>query len=139
MLADTVMLEFNQYTPGSRWRQTAINRKDHREAGNEGDGFYGGIRKLHGNEEIAMWKRLWPTKILEQFLLIHFQTSSGPFYLVSHDAIKHQSFQVNHILSLDSMPKSCDLAFRNMILKLDITFNFSQGHVEVLCFSVNGN
>lgn len=65
VLADTVMLEFNQYTPGSRWRRTAINRKDHREAGNEGDGFYGGIRKLHSKEEIAMWKRLWPTEVLE--------------------------------------------------------------------------
>ncbi|RWR79749.1 F-box-like protein isoform X1 [Cinnamomum micranthum f. kanehirae] len=63
--SDTVMLEFNQYTPGSRWRRTAINRKDHREAGNEGDGFYGGIRKLHSKEEIAMWKRLWPAEVLE--------------------------------------------------------------------------
>ncbi|KAF9600591.1 hypothetical protein IFM89_011120 [Coptis chinensis] len=27
--SDTVVLEFNQYTPGSRWRQTIIDRKDH--------------------------------------------------------------------------------------------------------------
>ncbi|KAJ8635391.1 hypothetical protein MRB53_009658 [Persea americana] len=62
---DTVMLEFNHYTPGSRWRQTTLNRKHHWEEGNEADGFYGGVRKLHNKEEIAVWKRLWPTEVLE--------------------------------------------------------------------------
>jgi hypothetical protein len=62
---DTVVLEFHQYTPGSRWRSTAINRKEHREEGDEADGFYGGIRKLYNNEEISRWKRLWPTEVLE--------------------------------------------------------------------------
>ncbi|KAJ4972027.1 hypothetical protein NE237_005126 [Protea cynaroides] len=62
--SDTVILEFNQYTPGSRWRRTSISRKDHQEEGNEAEGFYGGIRKLY-NEEISMWKRLWPTEVLE--------------------------------------------------------------------------
>ena len=65
MISDTVVLEFNQYTPGSRWRRTIISRKDHREEGNESDGFYGGIRKLHKSEEIATWKSLWPRDILE--------------------------------------------------------------------------
>ncbi|XP_058078852.1 F-box protein At2g32560-like [Magnolia sinica] len=63
--SDTVMLEFNQYTHGSRWRRTAINRKDHREEGNESVGFYAGIRKLQSKEEISMWKRLWPKEVLE--------------------------------------------------------------------------
>lgn len=63
--SDTVVLEFNQYTPGSRWRRTIVNRKDHREEGNESDGFYGGIRKLHTSDEIATWKSLWPREILE--------------------------------------------------------------------------
>ncbi|KAL9233572.1 hypothetical protein vseg_008552 [Gypsophila vaccaria] len=63
--SDTVVLEFNQYTPGSRWRTTNVSRKDHREEGNESDGFYGGIRKLYKNNEIATWKRLWPREILE--------------------------------------------------------------------------
>lgn len=63
--SDTVVLEFNQYTPGSRWRTTNIDRKDHREEGNEADGFYGGIRKLQSNEEISMWRRLWPSDVLE--------------------------------------------------------------------------
>ncbi|XP_019437070.1 PREDICTED: F-box protein At2g26850-like [Lupinus angustifolius] len=62
---DMVILEFNQYTPGSRWRQTMINRKHHREQGNQIDGFYGGIRKLESKEEISMWKNLWPTKVVE--------------------------------------------------------------------------
>lgn len=63
--SDTIILEFNQYSPGSRWRRTVIDRKDHREEGNETDGFYGGIRKLYDNHEIATWRRLWPTDVLE--------------------------------------------------------------------------
>ncbi|XP_027080008.1 F-box protein At2g26850-like [Coffea eugenioides] len=63
--SDSVVLEFNQYTPGSRWRTTTLSRKDHREGGNEADGFYGGIRNLQRNEEISTWKKLWPTEILE--------------------------------------------------------------------------
>lgn len=65
MVTETLILEFNQYTPGSRWRKTTINRKDHREEGNEADGFYGGIRKVNNEEEIKMWKRLWPVEVLE--------------------------------------------------------------------------
>jgi len=60
-----MVLEFNQYTVGSRWRKTMINRRDHREKGNEEDGFYGGIRKINCKEDIEMWKRLWPSSILE--------------------------------------------------------------------------
>ncbi|KAF3791954.1 F-box protein [Nymphaea thermarum] len=64
-LNDTVILEFNQYAPGSRWRRTAISRKDHREEGNEAGGFYGGIRKLSSKDEISTWRHLWPHDILE--------------------------------------------------------------------------
>ena len=60
-----VMLEFKQYSPGSRWREVVIDRKDHREVGNEEDGFYAGIRKLYKNDEISVWKGLWPTQSLE--------------------------------------------------------------------------
>ncbi|XAR60276.1 hypothetical protein NMG60_11033576 [Bertholletia excelsa] len=63
--SDTVVLEFNHYTPGSRWRQTFINRRGHREEGNEADGFYGGIRKLYIEDEISTWRRLWPAEVLE--------------------------------------------------------------------------
>ncbi|KAK9154397.1 hypothetical protein Sjap_001877 [Stephania japonica] len=62
--SDTVVLEFNQYTPGSRWTRATINRKNHREEGNEMEGFYGGIRKLDSNQEITTWKRLWPAEAL---------------------------------------------------------------------------
>ncbi|KAI3446582.1 hypothetical protein Pfo_003247 [Paulownia fortunei] len=64
-ISDTVILEFKQYKIGSRWRKTAISRKDHRETGNEADGFYGGIRKICKKEEIAKWKHLWPNCTLE--------------------------------------------------------------------------
>ncbi|CAA0812839.1 F-box protein [Striga hermonthica] len=57
---DNVILEFKQYSTDSRWRKVVVSRKDHRETGNETDGFYGGIRKLHKKEEIAKWKELWP-------------------------------------------------------------------------------
>ncbi|KAH6834283.1 F-box family protein [Perilla frutescens var. hirtella] len=63
--SETVVLEFKQYTPGSRWRRTIVSRKDHREEGDEADGFYGGIQKLCGEEEISMWKKLWPAEVLE--------------------------------------------------------------------------
>ncbi|XP_030519579.2 F-box protein At2g26850-like isoform X1 [Rhodamnia argentea] len=63
--SDNVILEFNQYPADSRWRRTVINRREHREAGTEGNGFYGGIRKLSTNEEISTWKRLWPAHVME--------------------------------------------------------------------------
>ncbi|KAL8480198.1 hypothetical protein ACS0TY_026936 [Phlomoides rotata] len=63
--SETVVLEFQQYTRGSRWRRTIVNRKDHREEGNEADGFYGGVRRLCGNHEISRWKKLWPAQVLE--------------------------------------------------------------------------
>ncbi|CAA2997302.1 F-box protein At2g32560-like [Olea europaea var. sylvestris] len=63
--SETLVLEFNQYARGSRWRTKSLNRKDHREEGNEADGFYGGIRKLKSNEETSVWKKLWPAEVLE--------------------------------------------------------------------------
>ncbi|KAK4764225.1 hypothetical protein SAY87_013663 [Trapa incisa] len=63
--SDTVVLQFNHYAPGSRWRQTIVDRRNHREEGNEAYGFYGGIRKLDTEAEIAVWKRLWPSQVLE--------------------------------------------------------------------------
>lgn len=65
LVTDTVVLEFSQYPVGSQWRQTMISRRDHREVGNEADGFYGGIRKLYKDEEIAMWMSLRPKQALE--------------------------------------------------------------------------
>ncbi|OIW02804.1 hypothetical protein TanjilG_29580 [Lupinus angustifolius] len=64
-ISDTVVLEFNQYTPDSRWRRTTISKKDHREEGNEADGFYGGIRKIKNANEISIWKNLWPSEVLD--------------------------------------------------------------------------
>lgn len=64
-VTDMVMLEFKQYAPGSRWRHMTINRKEHREEGNEAEGFYGGIKKLYNKDEICTWQRFWPNDILE--------------------------------------------------------------------------
>ncbi|KAG6513860.1 F-box protein At2g32560-like [Zingiber officinale] len=64
-MSNSIVLEFNQYTAGSRWRRASIDRKSHREEGNETDGFYGGIRKLQSQDEIFKWRELWPTDALE--------------------------------------------------------------------------
>ncbi|XP_062207181.1 F-box protein At2g26850-like isoform X2 [Phragmites australis] len=61
---DMVVLEFQHYAPGSRWRQTTVSRKDHREKGDETDGFYGGIRKLQSKDEISTWRRFWPVDVI---------------------------------------------------------------------------
>ncbi|XP_020596493.1 F-box protein At2g26850-like [Phalaenopsis equestris] len=50
---DNIVLEFNHYAPGSRWRKKIINRNEHREDGSE-DGFYGGIRKVQKKEDISV-------------------------------------------------------------------------------------
>ncbi|KAK4272437.1 hypothetical protein QN277_020997 [Acacia crassicarpa] len=63
--SDMVVVEFRQYAVGCRWRQTVVNRKQHREEGDEMDGFYGGIRKLFSEEEIRRWTILWPTKLVQ--------------------------------------------------------------------------
>ncbi|PKU73894.1 F-box protein At2g26850-like [Dendrobium catenatum] len=60
--SDTIVLEFNHYAPGSRWRRKIINRKEYREDGNE-DGFYGGIRKVQKKEEISVWKQFCPAEV----------------------------------------------------------------------------
>ncbi|MCD7454939.1 hypothetical protein HAX54_026535 [Datura stramonium] len=78
--SETVVLEFKQYTPGSRWRQAVINRKDHREVGNEADGFYGGIRKLYSDKEISVWKRHWPSCTLNSTKQELFTFSLFKFY-----------------------------------------------------------
>jgi hypothetical protein len=62
--ADKIVLEFQHYAPGSRWRQTTVSRKGHRETGDETDGFYGGIRKLRSKDEITTWRRFWPVDVL---------------------------------------------------------------------------
>lgn len=64
LLADAIVLEFKHYAPGSKWRQTTVSRKDHREKGDETDGFYGGIRKLQTKDEITTWRRFWPVDVL---------------------------------------------------------------------------
>lgn len=62
--SDKVILEFKQYEPGSQWRETTIWRKNHREVGDEVNGYYGGIRKLSDKHEILMWQQHWPTEAM---------------------------------------------------------------------------
>ncbi|KAG0477065.1 hypothetical protein HPP92_013906 [Vanilla planifolia] len=62
--SDTLVLSSTS-TPMARGGDGGDKPKDHREEGNETDGFYGGIRKLHDKDEISKWKQLWPPGILE--------------------------------------------------------------------------
>ncbi|GMN21351.1 hypothetical protein TIFTF001_047268 [Ficus carica] len=65
---DTIVVEFNQYPPGSTWRRTMISRKYHPKEGNGVDGFYGGIRKLSTDEEeIAKWLSNWQNQVMEEY------------------------------------------------------------------------
>ncbi|KAG8367823.1 hypothetical protein BUALT_Bualt16G0112700 [Buddleja alternifolia] len=64
-ISDTVILEFKQYDIESRWRKMTIGRKEYRENGNKADGFYGGIRKIYKEDDIARWEHLCPNCILE--------------------------------------------------------------------------
>ncbi|CAN6823010.1 hypothetical protein Bca4012_028501 [Brassica carinata] len=62
---ENVVMEFRQFRPESPWKTTVLNRKDHRETGNEVSGFYGGVKKLGTEEEVSTWKRLWPSQVLD--------------------------------------------------------------------------
>ncbi|GJX58223.1 hypothetical protein Tco_0289613 [Tanacetum coccineum] len=52
------------YGTSSRWRAVVIDRRDHREVGNEADGFYADIRKLYNDTDISFLKSIWPTQPL---------------------------------------------------------------------------
>ncbi|CAH2058566.1 unnamed protein product [Thlaspi arvense] len=64
-LDENVVMEFRQFRPDSPWRTTVLNRKEHRETGNESNGFYGGVKKLATEEEVSTWKQLWPAQVLQ--------------------------------------------------------------------------
>lgn len=63
--AENVVMEFRQFRPELPWKTTVLNRKEHRETGNEVSGFYGGVKKLGTEEEVSTWKRLWPSQVLD--------------------------------------------------------------------------
>lgn len=64
LMTDKVVLEFNQYDPGSRWRETIISRSNHREVGDGVHGFFGGIRKIYDKYEISLWQKHWPPEAM---------------------------------------------------------------------------
>ncbi|KAK7344867.1 hypothetical protein VNO77_15052 [Canavalia gladiata] len=61
--SDTLIVEFRQYPETSSMRRTRLSRKNNGEQGNQIGGYYGGIRKLHNEEEIETWKKLFPLQI----------------------------------------------------------------------------
>ncbi|KAJ1427861.1 F-box-like domain superfamily [Sesbania bispinosa] len=61
--SDMLIVEFQQYPEGSNMRRITLSRKNYGEQGNQVGGFYGGIRKLHNEDEIETWKKLFSRQI----------------------------------------------------------------------------
>ena len=102
-LLDTIMLEFKHYAAGSRWRQTTVSRKDHREKGDETDGFYGGIRKLQTKDEISTCRRFWPVDVLIRtlrYLSLHCTAD----YLLVVAELRRSSEECTHLVLLLTPP-----------------------------------
>ncbi|XP_061364788.1 F-box protein At2g32560-like [Gastrolobium bilobum] len=59
----TLIVEFKQYCQGSSMRRIKLLRN--REQCEEQAEYYGGIRKLHNEEEIERWKKLLPLHLIE--------------------------------------------------------------------------
>ncbi|KAJ1435996.1 F-box-like domain superfamily [Sesbania bispinosa] len=58
--SDTFMVEFKQYREGSHMRRITLSRNNYGEQCDRvGGGFYGGIRKLHNQDEIETWNKLF--------------------------------------------------------------------------------
>ncbi|RDX86744.1 F-box protein, partial [Mucuna pruriens] len=61
--SDTLIVEFRQYPEISNMRRIRLSRKNYGEQGDQSSGFYGGIRKLHNEDEIETWKKLFPRQV----------------------------------------------------------------------------
>nr|KYP48923.1 F-box protein At2g32560 family [Cajanus cajan] len=62
-LSDTLIVEFRQYRETSNMRRIRLSRKNYGEQGHQTGGYYGGIRKLHNEDEIGTWKKLLPDQV----------------------------------------------------------------------------
>nr|KYP48924.1 F-box protein At2g32560 family [Cajanus cajan] len=60
---DTLIVEFRQYREVSNMRRIRLSRKINGEQGDQTRGYYGGIRKLHNEDEIGTWKKLFPRQV----------------------------------------------------------------------------
>ncbi|KAK7267067.1 hypothetical protein RIF29_19731 [Crotalaria pallida] len=58
----SLIVEFKQYPQGSYMRRIQLSRKNGEQGDNVG-GYYGGIRKLHSEEEIETWQKLFPAHV----------------------------------------------------------------------------
>ncbi|KAK7393024.1 hypothetical protein VNO78_21475 [Psophocarpus tetragonolobus] len=58
--SDTLIVEFRQYPEASTMRRIKLSKKNIEEQGDRICGYYGGIRKLHNEDEIQTWKNLFP-------------------------------------------------------------------------------
>lgn len=61
--SDTLIVEFRQYPEISSMRRIRLSRKNTGEQGDPRSGYYGGIRKLHNEDEIEKWKKLFPSQV----------------------------------------------------------------------------
>ncbi|XP_061364790.1 F-box protein At2g26850-like [Gastrolobium bilobum] len=63
--SETLIVEFKQYSQGSSMRGIKLLRNG--EQYEEPAGYYGGIRKLHNEEEIERWKKLLPLHLIPDY------------------------------------------------------------------------
>ncbi|XP_027364376.1 F-box protein At2g26850-like [Abrus precatorius] len=61
--SDTLIVEFRQYAEASNMRRVRLSRKNLGEQGVQLGGYYGGIRKLHNEDEIQTWKNLFSRQV----------------------------------------------------------------------------
>ncbi|XP_029130270.1 F-box protein At2g32560 [Cajanus cajan] len=61
--SETLIVEFRQYPETSGMRRIRLSRKKYEEQAERTGGFYGGIRKLHNEDEIETWKNLFSRQV----------------------------------------------------------------------------
>ncbi|XP_054793004.1 F-box protein At2g26850-like, partial [Prosopis cineraria] len=67
---DLVVVEFKQYAPTSRLRRRVLSRNNHREH-DDGLGYlYGGIRKIHSQQHIDAWTKIFPQHHVSEIVYI---------------------------------------------------------------------
>ncbi|XP_054793003.1 F-box protein At2g26850-like [Prosopis cineraria] len=67
--SDMVVVEFKQYSLGSQIRRLVLRKNNNREHDDGMGRLYGGIRKIHSQQQINMWKRLFPPHHVPDFIL----------------------------------------------------------------------
>ena len=88
------MVEFKQFPAASYMRRVVLNREHSGEQGTRATGYYGGIRKLHNQEDIEIWKNRLTAEAQVQLdsLVTTLHTQGSIFFLFCLGLEKKESF-----------------------------------------------